>query len=56
MRAVKEGRAAYKPSRLSKVLIWGKSFIQILFPLIILVLDILFDILLVLSYWKNYQG
>jgi hypothetical protein len=56
MKAVSEGREAYEPSPLSKVSIWGCSVLHILIPLAILFLDILFDILLVISYWNNYQG
>ena len=56
MKAVLEGRQAYKPSIIRKIFTWAKSGVQVLISLVILFLDILLDVLLVVNYWNNYQG
>ena len=56
LEAVYEGRATYKPSRVTRIWIWLELLIQFLIPLTVLMSDIVLDILLVASYWRQYHG
>ncbi len=55
MNAVKEGRAEYTPSPITRVLIWAQHLLRAFIPFTILFLDVVFDIILVANYWNQYQ-